>query len=132
MKSRILWSLAGTVALLATSTVAQAASIVEFYLEPVQQGSTSYSSTFTASGADAITTNAVSTTATSGTIYFDVYAGFLGTTTNAAQDGLNETWLGFQSSGTIGSAAHVAVSYRQLRVQRACSSDHRHLPGYQP
>ncbi len=99
MKTRILWSLAGTIVLFAAATAARA-DVVEYFLQPV--ASVNYSSTFTANLNDAITTNAVSTTATSGTIYFNVYAGLNQANSTATDDGVNFAFLNFMSSGTIG------------------------------
>ena len=52
--------------MLVGTTAARAATVVQLYLEPVT--SSAYTSTFTMGSTDNITTNTVSTTATSGTI----------------------------------------------------------------
>ena len=63
-------------ALLVTAMVCQSrADVVEYYLMPIVSGSTPYTTSFSADGSDNITVNSVTTTATAGTIYFDVYAG---------------------------------------------------------
>ncbi len=101
-------------ALLVTAIVSQSrADLVEYFLEPIASGSTAYSSTYTATLGDSITQNSVSTSATSGTIYFDVYAGLNQANLTATDDGVNFAYLNFISSGSIGTVPS-SISLTQL------------------
>ena len=102
MKTRTLWSLTGTLAFFAAATSARA-DVVEYFLVPINSGSTPYSTSYSADGSDNITTNSVTTFATSGTIYFDVYAGLTQTNTSQTDDGIQVCYIEFLTTGTIGS-----------------------------
>ena len=80
-----------------------ASDVVEFYLQPISQGTTNYSTDFEMDAGDNITANNVATSAASGTIYFAVYAGLNQTNDTHADDGVQWAELNFTSTGTIGS-----------------------------
>jgi autotransporter-associated beta strand protein len=77
--------------------------VVEFYLQPISQGATNYTTDFQMDGNDNITANNVATSDASGTIYFAVYAGLNQTNATHADDGVQWAELNFTSTGTIGS-----------------------------
>ncbi len=79
------------------------ADVVEFYLQPISQGTTDYTTDFEMDGNDNITSNNVATNDASGTIYFAVYAGLNQTNDTHADDGVAFAFLNFTSTGTIGS-----------------------------
>ena len=76
--------------------------VVELYLQPISYGTTNYTTDFEADSNDAISTNTVTTSDASGTIYFDVYAGLNQGDSTHADDGVEFAMLNFTSAGTIG------------------------------
>ena len=76
--------------------------VVELYLQPISYGTTNYTTNFEADSNDAISTNTVTTSDASGTIYFDVYAGLNQGDSTHADNGVEFAMLNFTSAGTIG------------------------------
>ena len=79
------------------------ANVVEFYLQPISQGTTNYTTDFEMDSNDNITANNVATNDASGTIYFAVYAGLNQANNTHADNGVGFAFLNFTSTGTIGS-----------------------------
>ena len=95
-------SVALTLLVVAMVSPSRAATVVEFFLEPV--AGSGYTYQFTAGSTDTITTNTVSTANTTGMIYFDVYAGM--SQNDATQTtGSNYAYMSFTSTGNIGTAS---------------------------
>ena len=78
-----------------------AANVVTFYLQPVNLGTTDYTTDFETDASGTITANSVETTASSGTIYLNVYASLSGDD-GSQTSGIQFAELNFRSLGEIG------------------------------
>ena len=120
-------------ALLVTAMVAQSrADVVEYYLMPIVSGSTPYTTSYSADGSDNITANSVSTSAASGTIYFDVYAGLTQTNTSHTDDGIQLCYTSFLTTGTIGNVPTSLSLTRPTASTPPHGATDGHIHGPQP
>ncbi len=97
-------SVALTLLVLAMVSTSRAAEVVQFALQPIESGTTAYTITGGGISNGNVAAASVTTTSTSGTIYFDIWACLDGTNTNCADDGINQCNMGYWTTGTIGTA----------------------------
>ena len=84
--------------------------VVEFYLQPISYGTTSYTTDFESDANDQISVNSVDTSAQSGTIYLAVYAGLNQADQTHSDDGVQSAELNFTSTGTIGDGSSLGLT----------------------